>query len=418
MNNELLSILSYLERDRGIDRETLIQAVEYALQSAARKTMGVNEEVRVEIDRKSCDINTYATMRVVEKPSRETDVVALSEALKLHPDAKIDDFVEMEVTPKDFGRIAAQTAKQAILQKIRQAERNNMYEEYKDRIGDIVSGSVHQFNRSDIVVDLGRAEAIMPSSERVPTESYQAGDRIRAYVMDVRNMPSGPGIILSRATPDFIKALFRLEVAEIADGIVEIMGIARDPGLRTKIAVRSHDERVDPVGACVGMRGVRVKNIVRELSGEKIDIVRWSDDPRTYATNALAPAKFLSVQTAEDEPDTIRVLVDPDQLSLAIGKRGQNVRLSAKLVGWRIDIQKTGEPASFEEQVASAIDHLAESGLDLEQAKTLVQAGFLTIEGILAADIGDIQDVTGYDEQTATAIYNLAAATKGDEDGE
>ena len=417
MNNELLSILSYLERDRGIDREVLIQAVEYALQSAARKTMGGTEDVRVEIDRKTCDIRAFATMRVVEKKSREQDTIALEDALKTNPDASLDDFIEVEVAAKDFGRIAAQTAKQAILQKIRQAERDNVYDEYKDRIGDIVSGSVHQFNRSDIVVDLGRAEAIMPSRERVPVESYQVGDRIRAYVMDVQKMSAGPGIILSRAEPDFVKALFRLEVAEIADGIVEIMGIARDPGHRTKIAVRSHDERVDPVGACVGMRGVRVKNIVRELSGEKIDIVRWSDNVRTYATNALSPATLVSVAMAEDEPDTLRVTVNADQLSLAIGKRGQNVRLTAKLVGWRVDIQKVGEPASFEEQVARAIDHLAEIGLNTEQASTLVQGGFLSVDGILASDISDIQDATGYDEQEATAIYNLAAAaTTGDED--
>lgn len=416
MNNELLSILSYLERDRGIDRETLIQAVEYALQSAARKRIGMDEEVRVEIDRKTCDIRAFANVLVTEERTRDTNTLDLKTAHETHPDAQIGDSIEIEVAARDFGRIAAQTAKQAILQKIRQAERENVYDEYKDRIGDIVSGSVRQFNRSDIIVDLGRAEAVMPSRERVPVESYQVGDRIRAYVMDVKNMPSGPGIVLSRAAPDFVKALFRLEVAEIADGIVEIKGVARDPGHRAKIAVRSHDERVDPVGACVGMRGVRVKNIVRELSGEKIDIVRWSEDIRTYATNALSPAKLVSTDIAEDDPDTLRVMVEPDQLSLAIGKKGQNVRLTAKLLGWRVDIQKVGEPASFEEQVAHAIEHLTEIGLNAEQAKTLVQGGFLSVDGILASDISDIQDVTGYNEQEATAVYNLAAASLDDED--
>ena len=372
MNNELLTILGYLERDRGIDREVLIQAVEYALQSAARKSMGTSREARVEVDRKTCEILTYETL-VVSDELKGPDYITVRKAQMIKPDAKPGDTMEVKATPKDFGRIAAQTAKQAILQKIRQAERDNVYEEYKDRVGDIVSGSVRQFMRGDLIVDLGRAEAVMPYRERVQSEEYQVGDRIRAYIVQVQNATAGPSVILSRSCNEFVKALFRLEISEIADGVVEMMGVARDPGFRTKIAVRSHEEKVDPVGACVGLRGVRVKNIVRELAGEKIDIVRWSEDTRTYASNALSPAKLAGVDFDPDDPDrTLRVMVAPDQLSLAIGKRGQNVRLTAKLLGWRVDIKKLEGEASFEEQVAKAIDHLTSlEGISREEAYVL-----------------------------------------------
>ena len=255
MNNELINILNYMEKERKIDRETLIQAVEYALLSASRKSVGPAKDLRIEIDRKTCDIRAFAKAEVVATVTKDDNSeVSLEKAKLVKSDAQLGEFVEIEVTPKNFGRIAAQTAKQAILQKIRQAEKSMVYEEYKDRIGDIVSGAVRQFNRNDIIVDLGRAEAIIPSRERVPTEEYQVGDRIRAYVVSVQSNASGPSIMLSRSHPNFVKALFQLEVAEIADKIVEIKGIAREPGYRTKIAVVSHDEKVDPVGACVGMR--------------------------------------------------------------------------------------------------------------------------------------------------------------------
>ena len=329
MNNELVTILNYMEKDRGIDREILIQAVEYALQTAARRNLGSDEDVRIEIDRETCDIKAFSERLVVDSARPGEGEISLSRARKVKSDAQVDDMVEVEVTPSNFGRIAAQAAKQAILQKIRQAERDMVYEEYKDRVGDIVSGAVRQFNRSDIIVDLGRAEAVIPSKERVPTEEYQVGDRIRGYVIDVQKSTSGPGVILSRSHPNFVMKLFELEVSEIVDGVVEVKGIAREPGYRTKIAVVSHDEKVDPVGACVGMRGIRVKNIVRELSGEKIDIIRWSDDVKTYVTNALSPAKLLKVTIDENMSNLVHVVADVEQLSLAIGKRGQNVRLMA-----------------------------------------------------------------------------------------
>jgi N utilization substance protein A len=417
MNNELLSILNYMERDRGIDREVLIEAVEYALQSAARKGHGT-DDLRIEIDRETCDIKAYAQAEVVERAPRSSDrQISLSSARKLKPDAELGDTVEVEVVPKDLGRIAAQTAKQAILQRIRQAEREIVFGEYKDRVGDIVSGAVRQFSRSDIIVDLGRAEAVIPSKERVPTEEYQVGDRIRAYVLDVRENAVGPSVILSRSTPEFVRALFRLEVSEIADGVVEVKGIAREPGYRTKIAVVSRDEKVDPVGACVGMRGIRVKNIVRELSGEKIDIIRWSEDVKTYVINALSPAKLKAVNIDPDDRNTVHVVTEADQLSLAIGKRGQNVRLSAKLLGKKIDIQKDEGDISFEEKVKKAIDDLAAvDGIGREEAEALVKAGYLTVAGILAGEIEDLIDTGGFDAATAAAIYNAALAVQAEED--
>jgi len=289
-----------------------------------------------------------------------------------------------------------------------------VYDEYKDRIGDIVSGTVRQISHRDLIVELGKTEAILPAKERIPTEEYNVGDRIRAYVFRVQAGTNGPSVVLSRACPEFVKTLFRLEVSEIADGIVEVMGVARDPGFRSKIAVKTLDEKVDPVGACVGLRGVRVRNIVRELNGEKIDIVRWSEDIKQYVAQALAPARLEGVALDPDDPRTVHVTVAPDQLSLAIGKRGQNVRLSSKLTGWRVDIQKSGEEVSFEEQRETAVKELAEV-LDLseETASTLVANGFLTTDGIVEVEVSYLQEVTGLDEETARKIWAAAQAASG-----
>lgn len=410
MNNELLTVVEYLERERGIDRETLLTAVEQALLSASKKSVGPAKDLRIEIDRKTFDIRALAKVVVVEQVTAPHDQVTLANARRLKSDAKLGDMVEVEVTPKNFGRIAAQTAKQAILHKIRQAEKDRVFEEYKDRPGDIVSGAVRRFERSDVIVDLGRAEAVMPARERVPTEEYQIGDRIRAFIVSVQNNPQGPEIILSRGHPDFVRRLFELEVSEIADGTVEIKGIAREPGFRTKIAVISHDEKVDPVGACVGMRGIRVKNIVRELSGEKIDIVRWHDDVKTFVTNALAPAKLIRV-TVDEAARAVQVVVDVDQLSLAIGKKGQNARLTAKLTGWKIDIQRDEANISFEEKVARAVAALAAiEGIGQERAEKLVHSGFLTLEGILAAETSDLETIEGFDAEIAKTVHDAASA--------
>jgi N utilization substance protein A len=410
MNNELLAVLEYMERERGIDRETLIVAVESALMSASKKSVSPAKDIRIAIDRKSCDIRAWAKVQVVDNVVAPHDQISLPNAKKLKPDAKLGDFMEIEVTPKNFGRIAAQAAKQAILHKIRQAEKEMVFEEYKDRPGDIVSGTVRRFERSDVIIDLGKAEGMMPSRERVPTEEYQAGDRIRAYIISVQNNPQGPEILLSRSHPDFVRKLFELEVSEIADGTVEIKGIAREAGFRSKIAVLSHDEKVDPVGACVGMRGIRVKNIVRELSGEKIDIVRWHEDIKTFVTNALAPAKLIRL-TVDEETHTVHIVVEADQLSLAIGKKGQNARLTAKLTGWKIDIQKDEGDVGFDEKVARAVARLASyEGIGPQYAGQLVHAGFLTLEGILAAELTDLESIEGFNAETAAKVR--AAAEK------
>lgn len=409
MNSELAAILNYMEKERGIDRETLIEAIEFSLRQASRKLPACDTDLDITIDRDTYQINARSDVEVVKIATSKYKHISLAKAAKINPDAKIGDIMNVSIEAKELGRIAAQTAKQAILQKIRQAERENIFDEYKNRIGDIISGTVRQFNRSDIIIDLGHGEAILPANERVQTEEYQIGDRIRAYLLSVENNPSGPGIVLSRSHPDFVRALFLLEVSEINDGIVEIKGIAREPGYRTKIAVISSDEKVDPVGACVGMRGIRVKNIVRELSGEKIDIVRWSEDIKVYTTNSLAPAKLANVWLDEKIPHLVHVLADADQLSLAIGKKGQNVRLTAKLVGWKIDIKKVESDTTFEDQVAHAIEIMADiDGLDKENAETLVKSGFLTIDGVLEADINDIIETTGFDQEKAQSIIDAA----------
>jgi N utilization substance protein A len=408
MNNELVAVLEYMERERGIERETLIHALESALLSASRKSVIPAKDIRIEIDRDTYEIRAYARKRVVDNVINKHDEISLEDARRIRPDVQIHESVEVEATPKNFGRIAAQTAKQAIMHKIRIAEKERVYEEYKDSMGDILSGAVRRFERGDVVVDLGRADGVMPSRERVPTEEYQVGDRLRAYVVRVENAPQGAEIILSRSHPNFVRRLFELEVSEIADGTVEIKGIAREAGFRSKIAVHSNDDKVDPVGACVGMRGIRVKNIVRELSGEKIDIVRWSDDVKTLVTNALAPAKLQKVEL-DEELHKVRVQVAEDQLSLAIGKKGQNARLSAKLSGWKVDIQKETTDGGFAEAVANAIAALAAiEGISEAQAIILVHNGFATIEGILAAELDDIADLEGFDAQQAQQVKDAA----------
>jgi N utilization substance protein A len=416
MNSELMTVINYLEKDRGVNREVIIQAIESALLSAAHKSIGVSNEVRVVIDRKTMQVRAYDTI-VASDDDTGPGFISLRKAREIKPNVAPGETVEVEIPPEKLGRIAAQTARQMILQKIRQAERDHVFDEYKDRLGDIVNGAIRQIVHRDLIVDIGKAEAIIPAKERIPTEEYQVGDRVRAYIMKVQTGASGPALVLSRSCPEFVKALFRIEVSEIADGIVEVMGVARDPGFRSKIAVRSNDDKVDPVGACVGLRGTRVKNIVRELSGEKIDIVRWSDDIRQYITQALSPARLTSIELDPNEAKAVHVTVDADQLSLAIGRHGQNVRLTAKLTGWRVDIRKN-ETETFEVQVTHAIEHMAAiDGISREEAESLVKNGFLTAEGILAAEIPYIQEATGFDESTAKRIWDAAAASVPEESG-
>ena len=410
MNAELIAVIEYLQREKGIDKEILIKAVEDALLQASKKSVGPARDLRIEIDRKTGEIHAFAKLKVVEVVANKLEEITLPDAKRRNPNAQLGEDVEIEVTPANFGRIAAQTAKQAMLQKIRQVEKNMVFEEFKGRAGDILSGTVRRFERSDVIVDLGRIEGIMPSRERVPTEEYQPGDRIRAYVLSVDNAGHGPEIVLSRSHPDFVKKLFELEVTEIADKTVEIKGIAREAGYRSKIAVASRDEKVDPVGACVGMKGMRVKNIVRELSGEKIDIIRWDPNIRQFVANALAPAKLKNL-VLDETRRAVRIIVDPDQLSLAIGKKGQNARLTSKLTGWNIDIEKeeTAAELGFDERVKRAIEGLAAiPGIEREVAETLVKSGFHSREGLLAVDVNDLADILGADK--AAAVHQAVQA--------
>jgi N utilization substance protein A len=411
MNSDLISGLDYFEREKGIKREVLIEAVQNALLSASKKAIGPARELRIEIDRKSGEIRALANLIVVENVVNGHDEISLSKARVLKPGVAIGDTVEVEVTPRNFGRIAAQTAKQAMMQRIRQAEKEMVYDEFKDRAGEIVNGTVRRFERSDVIVDLGRFEAVMPSRERVQTEDYNVGDRVRAYVVAVENGPRGPEIILSRSHPNFVRRLFETEVSEIADHTVEIRGIAREAGYRTKIAVHSANDKIDPVGACVGMKGSRVKNIVRELNNEKVDIIRWSADPKEFVLEALKPAKVKSV-TLDPEKKAVQIRVDEDQLSLAIGKRGQNARLTARLLGWEINIEKDETAKEvFAQNVAKAARGLAAAlGIDEAVARQLTTAGMNSVEVIAGVEPQDIADVTGVDLEQAQAILAAAQA--------
>jgi transcription termination/antitermination protein NusA len=409
MNSDLLAVLDYMEREKGIKREVLLDAVSSALLTAAKKSVGPARDLRVTIDPKSGEITALANLFVVADVRNIHDEIHLSRARKIKADANPGDVLEVVVTPEGFGRIAAQTARQAILQRIRQAEKEMIYDEFKDRAGEIVGGTVRRFERSDVIVDLGKFEAVMPARERVATEDYNIGDRIRAYVVAVENSSRGPEIIISRSHPNFVRRLFEVEVSEIADRTVEIKAIAREAGYRTKIAVWSSDEKVDPVGACVGMRGSRVKNIVRELNQEKVDIIRWSQDPREFVMEALKPAKIKSL-SLDASRHAINITVEEDQLSLAIGRRGQNARLTARLTGWEINIAKDESATqAFEQKIAQAITTLAKAlNIDEVTARSLARAGVNSIEGILEVDPEDIAGILEVDVERAREIHDAA----------
>ncbi len=411
MTSELITLFDYYEKEKGIDRHTMIEAVEAALLSASRKSVvGRARELRVEIDEKKGSIKAIAQLIVVESVEHPYDEISLEIATKINPEAKLGEEIDVEVTPKDFGRIAAQTAKQAIMQRLRQAEKAMIYDEFKDRAGEIVSGTVRRFEKSDVLIDLGKFEGLMPSRERVSTEEYNIGDRLRAYVVAVENGARGPEIILSRSHPNFVRRLFEAEVSEIADHTVEIRSIAREAGYRTKIAVHSEDDKVDPVGACVGLRGARVKNIVRELNNEKVDIIRWCDDIREFVTDALKPAQIRSIQIDEAN-HRIEITVDEEELSKAIGRRGQNARLTSKLVGWDVQVDKDESAhEAFEARVSEAgqqlVTHL---GIELEVANVLVTNGMVNLEYLATeVDAEDIADILEISEQDAAAILQRA----------
>lgn len=405
MNADFLAVLEYWEKEKGISREVLTAAVQESLLSAAKKAVGPARELRVSIEQKSGDIKAFAKLVVAERVISKHDQISVFDARRIKPDAQLGEELEVEVTPTGFGRIAAQYAKQALMQQIRKAEKALIFTEFKDRVGDIISGTVRRFERSDVIVDLGKYEALLPNRERVPTEEYQVGERIRCYVKAVEQTAHGPEIILSRADPRFVVKLFQLEVSEINDGTIEIKGIAREPGFRTKLAVWTRDEKVDPVGACVGLRGQRVKNIVRELNNEKVDIIRWDSNIRNFLTNALSPAKLKTFEI--DEANRIaKIIVSEDQLSLAIGKRGQNARLTSKLTGWQVDIEaEVVVTKGFEEKVAEAVEAIASvPGITREQADILVHNGFGSLELLAQADESDVAAIPELAAQAAAIV--------------
>jgi transcription termination/antitermination protein NusA len=410
MNADFLAVLEFWEREKGISRDVLVQAVEEALVSAAKKAVGPARELRCAIDTKNGDIKAFAKLVVSDKVISKHDQISVFDARRIKPDAQLGDELEKEVTPAGFGRIASQYAKQALMQHIRRAEKQLIFTEFKDRVGDIMSGVVRRFERSDVTIDLGKYEALLPNRERVPTEEYQIGERIRCYVKAVESGPHGPEIILSRADPQFVIKLFQLEVSEINDGTIEVKGIAREPGFRTKLAVHTRDPKVDPVGACVGLRGQRVKNIVRELNNEKVDIIKWDANIKNYIANALAPAQ-LKAFVVDEARHRVKIMVAEDQLSLAIGKRGQNARLTSKLTGWQIDIEpETVVVFGFEEKVAQAVQTIAAiPGLTTEIASVLVRAGFSTLEALFQAELNDLAQIDQIKDQAPAIMEAIKA---------
>ena len=365
MNMEFIEALHELEKGRGISAEILFEAIEAALISAYKKNFGSLQNVRVLIDRSTGEFKVYARKTVVEIVEDARTQVGLEDARKIDPNYQLEDIVEYAVTPRDFGRIAAQTAKQVVVQRIREAERGMIYDEYVNREGDIVTGVVQRYEQKNVIIDLGKIEAVLPAQEQIPGEVYQSFERIKTYVLEVKKTTKGPQIMLSRTHPGLIKRLFELEVPEIHDGIVEIKGVSREAGARSKIAVYSRDSNVDPVGACVGPKGARVQTIVTELKGEKIDIVNYSTDPQEFVANALSPAKVVGVYPKLNEK--VAIVVVPDyQLSLAIGKEGQNARLAAKLTGWKIDI-KSESQASTQNVIPQVLEEEYEAYDEFEE---------------------------------------------------
>jgi transcription termination/antitermination protein NusA len=406
---ELLQIADAVAREKAIDRGIVIAAMEDAIQKAARSRYGSETEVRAEINPKTGEMRLSRLLLVSDMVENGTTQISVDDARRRNPAARVGDYIAEPLPPLEYGRIAAQSAKQVIVQKVREAERDRQYQEFKDRIGDIVNGIVKRVEYGNVVADLGRGEAIVRRDELLPREVFRNGDRIRAYIYDVRREPRGPQIFLSRTHPQFMAKLFAQEVPEIYDGIVEVKAVARDPGSRAKIAVISRDSSVDPVGACVGMRGSRVQAVVNELQGEKIDIIPWSPDVATFVVNALAPAEVAKVVLDEDR-ERIAVVVPDQQLSLAIGRRGQNVRLASQLTGWDIDILTEQEEserrqAEFEKRTRMFMETL---NVDEVVGQLLASEGFNSVEELSMVDLKDIASIEGFDEDTASELQMRA----------
>ncbi|MBI5522988.1 MAG: transcription termination/antitermination protein NusA [Desulfarculus sp.] len=399
--SELKRMIDQVAREKGLDREILINTLEEAMRSAARRKLGSKVEVDVAYNDDLGEVEVFEFKEVVEELTDPETQIDLKQALKLDPECEVGDELGVKVDTGEFGRIAAQSAKQVIIQRMKDAERDIIFEDFKDRKGEIINGIVQRFDKGAIIVNLGRTEAVLPPREQVPREGYRPGDRVRAFVLDVKRISRGPQIVLSRTHPGFIQALFELEVPEIAEGIVTVEGVAREPGSRTKIGVSSRDRDVDPVGACVGMKGSRVQAVVQELRGEKIDIISYDPDPARYVVNALAPAEISRV-VVDEVNQTMEVIVADEMLSLAIGRRGQNVRLASKLTGWKIDVKsesKYGE--ALRDGYRSLLDVV---GVGDVSADTLFQAGYGSAEALADAEPGDLAGLPGIGAERAPVL--------------
>ena len=406
---ELLQVADAVARDKTIDREIVVEAMEQAIQTASRRKYGQELEIRAEIDRTTGEIRLNRVRHVVEEVEDDATQLSLEAALAMDPDLEVGGEVTEPLPPIDLGRVAAQAAKQVIVQRVREAERARQYEEYKDRAGQIVNGLVKRTEYGNVVVDLGRGEAVLRRDESLPRENFRNGDRVRALIYEVREETRGPQIFLSRTRPELMAQLFNQEVPEIYDGIIEIKAVARDPGSRAKIAVLSNDSSIDPVGACVGMRGSRVQAVVNELQGEKIDIIQWNSDPATFIVNALAPAEVTKVVLDEDQR-RIEVVVPDEQLSLAIGRRGQNVRLASNLTGWEIDIMTEGQESErrVEEFRVASKDFIEQLNVDDVIAHLLVTEGFADVEAVAFVPVEELGKVEGFDETLAGELRQRA----------
>jgi N utilization substance protein A len=408
---ELIQVADAVAREKAIDREEVLTAMEQAIQKAGRSRYGQEHDIRASIDRSTGEITLARYTEAVEEVEDEFAQMDLETARKIDPEIEAGGFLIDRLPPIDFGRIAAQTAKQVIVQKVREAERQRQFEEYKDRIGEVVNGLVKRVEFGNVTVDLGRAEAVLRRDEALPRENLRTSERVRAYIYDVREEQRGPQIFLSRTRPDFMAKLFAQEVPEIYDGIIEIKSVARDPGSRAKIAVLSNDTSIDPVGACVGMRGSRVQAVVAELQGEKIDIIQWSPDPATFVVNALAPAEVTKVVLDEDQK-RIEVVVPDDQLSLAIGRRGQNVRLASQLSGWDIRIFTEAQESERRQEEFHSRSQMFIEALDVDEmiAHLLVTEGFSSIEEVAFVPLEEITSIEGFDGDIAEELSNRGKA--------
>lgn len=408
-SRELLLVAETVAREKSIEKDQVLEAMEQAIQKAGRSKYGYEHDIRAKIDRKTGEITLMRCREIVEDVENPVTQITLADAQAIDPSLNMGDVFAELLPPIDFGRVAAQTAKQVIFQKVRDAERHRQYEEYKNRVGDIISGIVKRIEFGNVFIELGRAEALLRRDEMIPRENYRVGDRVRAYIFDVREEPRGAQIFVSRTHPDFMACLFTQEVPEIYDGVIEIKSIARDPGSRAKIAVTSADPSLDPVGACVGMRGSRVQAVVSELQGEKIDIIPWSGNPATFIVNALAPAEVAKV-VVDEESQRVDVVVAEEQLSLAIGRRGQNVRLASILTGWKIDILTEAQESDRRNEEVKLRSNLFVEALDVDEmiAHLLIGEGFTKVEEVAYIDLSELAIIEGFDQDLAEELQNRA----------